>query len=88
MSEEESKKDLYEIYNLVKKSCLSHQKKKVILRSLLVEEEWSWKVIAISHEAVVAYVKNRFEKITNKLVRHHPIAYAETADKCCLIRKT
>ena len=41
MSEKEEKKDLYEIYNQIKKSNLSHKKKKIILRSLLVEEEWS-----------------------------------------------
>ena len=38
-------------------------------------------MVAISHEAVVTYEKNRYEKVTHKLQRHHPIAFARTADE-------
>ena len=57
---------LYEIYVKIYDSELEFEKKKLILKSLLSGESWSWKITAISKECLNIFKKNKFEK-TRKL---------------------
>lgn len=53
---------LYQVYLKVFEGDLDLEKKKLILKSLLVGESWSWKVTAISKICLENFRKNKFEK--------------------------
>lgn len=74
----QTKDSIYGLYEQIFASGLPLSKKKTILRSLFVGEQWSWRVVAISHGALKAYADNDF-KPTTGLQRHHFEPFANTA---------
>ena len=52
----------FEIYLQLCDSELSFEKKKLIFKSLLVGESWSWKITGISKLCLESFKKNKFEK--------------------------
>ena len=59
---------IFDIYLKLFDSDLSFEKKKLIFKSLLAGESWSWKVIGISKLCLESFKKNKFEK-SRKLKR-------------------
>ena len=55
-------KSIYQIYLKIFEGDLDLEKKKLILKSLLAGESWSWKVTAISKSCLENFKKNKFEK--------------------------
>ena len=53
---------IFDIYLKLYDSELSFEKKKLIFKSLLVGESWSWKVTGISKLCLESFKKNKFEK--------------------------
>ncbi len=53
---------IFEIYLQLYDSELSFEKKKLIFKSLLVGESWSWKITGISKLCLESFKKNKFEK--------------------------
>lgn len=71
---------LYELYVCIRKSNFPRWKQYNLLRSLLVGEEWSWRVVGISENALTMFAGNGFNKPTNGIERHHhPQPFADTA---------
>ncbi|MDC3063405.1 hypothetical protein OA253_02190 [Alphaproteobacteria bacterium] len=79
---------LYEIYLKLYESELEIEKKKLILKSLLAGEAWSWKITAISKQCLENFKKNKFEKSRKlktsrkkvlNIVRHPHANFNETA---------
>ena len=54
----------FDIYSKLFDSELSFEKK-LIFKSLLVGESWSWKVIGISKLCLESFKKNKFENLEN-----------------------
>ena len=63
---------IFDIYLKLFDSELTFEKKKLIFKSLLVGESWSWKVIGISKLCLESFKKNKFEK-SRKLKRKRQI---------------
>ena len=59
---------IFEIYSKLYDSELSFEKKKLIFKSLILGESWSWKVTGISKKCLERFKKNKFEK-SRKLKR-------------------
>ena len=59
---------IFDIYSKLYDSELTFEKKKLIFKSLLVGESWSWKVTGISKLCLESFKKNKFEK-SRKLKR-------------------
>ena len=88
---------LYQIYLKVFEGDLDLEKKKLILKSLLAGESWSWKVTAISKLCLESFKKNKFEKsrklkksrktVTN-VVRHPFKSFSETASEILKLKLT
>jgi hypothetical protein len=78
--------DLYKIYSNLIDSDFVIEKKKMILKSLLVGEHFSWKIVAISKLCFEEYKKNNFKKITKfkkinkKIVRHKLTTFSQIAE--------
>ena len=53
---------IFDIYLKLYDSELNFEKKKLIFKSLLVGESWSWKVTGISKLCLESFKKNKFEK--------------------------
>ena len=53
---------IFDIYLKLYDSELSFEKKKLVFKSLLVGESWSWKVTGISKLCLESFKKNKFEK--------------------------
>ena len=53
---------IFDIYLKLYESELSFEKKKLIFKSLLVGESWSWKITGISKLCLESFKKNKFEK--------------------------
>ena len=53
---------IFDIYLKLYDSELSFEKKKLVFKSLLVGESWSWKVTGISKSCLESFKKNKFEK--------------------------
>ena len=53
---------IFDIYLKLYDSKLSFEKKKLIFKSLLAGESWSWKVTGISKLCLESFKKNKFEK--------------------------
>ena len=66
-----TKKQIYEIYKLVYSSNFPKRKKHNLLRSAFSYEQWGWRVVGISKNAVIEYQKAGFRKPSGKLERHH-----------------
>ena len=62
---------LYKLYVCIRKSDFPWWKQYNLLRSLLVGEEWSWRVVGISENALTKFAGNGFKKPKNKIDRHH-----------------
>jgi hypothetical protein len=54
---------------------LVYGKKKDILRSLFIGENWTWRIIKISKRVVVECKKNNFKKPARRFERHHADEY-------------
>ena len=71
---------LYKLYVCIRKSGFPHRKQYNLLRSLLVGEEWSWRVVGISENALTKFAENDFKIPKNKIERHHHRqSFADTA---------
>ena len=70
---------LYKLYVCIRKSGFPCRKQYNLLRSLLVGEEWSWRVVGISENALTKFAENEFKKPKNKIDRHHRQSFADTA---------
>ena len=53
---------IFDIYLKLYDSELSFEKKKLVFKSLLVGESWSWKVTGISKLCLASFKKIKFEK--------------------------
>ncbi len=62
---------LYKLYVCIRKSDFPRWKQYNLLRSLLVGEEWSWRVVGISEDALTKFAENKFKKPKNRIERHH-----------------
>jgi len=74
-------KTLYQFYKLIFDSGFSLPKKRSIMTAVLGYETWSWRVVAITEEAVKAIARNGFKKPAKELSRDHAISRAETCKK-------
>ena len=70
---------LYGLYLAVRKSYFSVSKQRNVIRSLLVGEEWSWRVQGISENAILVYAANDYKIVKRMLERHHIVPFSETA---------
>ena len=57
---------LYKLYVCIRKSGFPCRKQYNLLRSLLVGEEWSWRVVGISENALTKFAENEFKKPRTK----------------------
>ena len=75
---------LYKLYVCIRKSDFPRWKQYNLLRSLLVGEEWSWRVVGISEDALIQVLRIRkvalrlgfrfqgaLKKPKNRIERHH-----------------
>ena len=62
---------LYKLYVCIRKSGFPEWKQYNLLRSLLVGEEWSWRVVGISENALALFADNEFKRPKGKIERHH-----------------
>ena len=83
-------KSIYQIYLKILEGDLDLEKKKLILKSLLAGESWSWKVTAISKSCLENFKKNKFEKSRKlkrsrktvaNVIRHPFKSFNETASE-------
>ena len=81
MQETKQNSDLYEIFIKLSKSTLSKNKKKQILRSLFIGEEWSWVVTGISKKSVISFRNDNFKKLPSLYQRHHFKSFDTTANE-------
>lgn len=72
------KRAIYEIYKLIYASPFTMLKKRSLMTAALGMEEWSWRVVGISKEAVIAIARNGFKKPSRALARDHRITRAQT----------
>ena len=71
---------LYELYVCIRKSGLPKKKQYDLVRALLVAEEWTWRVVGISRNALREHARNDFKKPKGKIDRHHyRQSFVETA---------
>jgi hypothetical protein len=66
-----SKKSIYKLYGTLHEMDLEFGKKKDILRSLFVGENWTWRIIKISERVVLECKNNNFKRPTHRFERHH-----------------
>lgn len=79
---EQTKREIYAFYKLIFTSNFTFSKKVTLMTQALGMEEWSWRVVGISENAVIEIANNNFNRPTNKLERDHQ---ASRADTCRLI---
>ena len=72
------KHEIYQFYKLIYESKFTFAKKKTLMTAALGMEDWSWRVVGISKNAVVEIAKNNFKKPTKKLARDHQVTRADT----------
>ena len=71
---------LYKLYVCIRESDFPRWKQYNLLRSLVVGEEWSWRVVGISENALTEFAGNGFKKPKNRIERHHHWqSFADTA---------
>ncbi len=70
-------KTLYSLYVHVRKSDLPKEKQYNLIRTLMAGEEWSWRVVGISVEALEWFKENDFKR-TKGIHRHHVVPFRET----------
>jgi hypothetical protein len=68
---ESSKKSVYKLYESLYETDLVYGKKKDILRSLFIGENWTWRIIKISKNVVIECKNNNFVKPARRFERHH-----------------
>ncbi len=73
-----SKQEIYSFYKLIYSSNFTFSKKVTLMTQALGMEEWSWRVVGISENAVVEIANNNFNRPTNKLERDHQSSRAGT----------
>jgi hypothetical protein len=72
---------IYKIYELIYSSHFTLPKKRSLMTAALGYETWSWRVVAISEEAIKAIARNNFNKPSNILARDHTSSRSETYTK-------
>ena len=80
--------ELYKIFLSIKESSLTDLKKKELIKSLLVGEEWSWVVRGISKESVNVLKNNNCEKPPYALCRHHLKPFNKTVIELLNLKET
>lgn len=75
---DEVKRQIYQFYKLIYESNFTFAKKKTLMTAALGMEEWSWRVVGISKNAVIEIAKNNYKKPAKKLARDHQVTRAET----------
>ena len=65
------KKSIYGLYKHLHAMDLVYGKKKDILRSLFIGENWTWRIVKISKAVVIECKNNNFEKPARRFQRHH-----------------
>jgi hypothetical protein len=76
-----SKNSIYKLYKFLFEMDIEFGKKKNILRSLFIGENWTWRIMKISKSVVVECKDNNFHKPPRRFQRHHADKYefAKTA---------
>ncbi len=72
---------LYKFYELIYSSHFALAKKRTLMTTVLGHEVWSWRVVAITEDAIRAIAKNKFNKPSRMLARDHNQARVETYNK-------
>ena len=75
---DEVKQQIYQFYKLIYESNFTFAKKKTLMTAALGMQDWSWRVVGISKNAVIEIAKNNFKKPPRKLARDHQVSRAET----------
>ena len=78
---EDEKRLYYRFYQLIFDSHFALAKKRSVMTAALGYEAWSWRVVAITENAIKAIAKNNFKKPSNMLARDHHHSRAETYNK-------
>lgn len=74
----EFQKAIYEIYKAIYSSPFNLLKKRSLMTAALGMEDWSWRVVGISKDAVIAIARNGFKKPSRALARDHRVTRAHT----------
>ncbi len=80
------KKFIYKLYENLYASDLVYGKKKDILRSLFIGENWTWRIIKISKRVVVECKNNKFKKPAGRFERHHAGEYEFSKTASAMLR--
>lgn len=74
------KHDIYRLYETIIDSTLDEIKKRHLMTYIFAWEEWSWRIIGISHEALLLFAENDFGRVKGT-ERGHIVPRADTYKK-------
>ncbi len=74
-------KSIYKFYKLIHHSQFSIAKKRTLMTAALGYECWSWRVVGITHNAVMAIASNNYKHPKKTLSRDHRKPRAKTYER-------
>ena len=72
---------IYKFYCLIYESDFSLAKKRALLTAVMAYEQWSWRVVGITEDAIRVIARNGFRKPKHALARDHTQPRAITYTK-------